>query len=316
MTEQATGPSRSDTQITAIESAEQLVAAREQRGMGKGEVAQRLKLHPRQLDAVERGDWAALPGRAFARGCVRSYGKLLGVDVEPLLRSIGGYAEPEALRPSATLGAPMPRGGGFGFDGEGKGSKLPWALLGVVGVIAVALFFGRDGDVTKVGSWIGGAPATSTTEPATGDAGSAGGPAAGSTPAGALPAGTPLVPPPLVPPSAGTAGPAGAAPAASATPGASSPAVAAPAPPPPPPPPPPIRLTVKQDAWVDVRQADGKSVFMGTVRPSAPLEVKGEAPYTLTIGNANQVALEFEGNPVDLKPLTTAPNNIAKVKLP
>ncbi|MEI7446805.1 MAG: RodZ domain-containing protein, partial [Burkholderiales bacterium] len=91
---------------------------------------------------------------------------------------------------------------------------------------------------------------------------------------------------------------------------------AAPPPPaPPPPPPPPSRLTVKQEAWVDVRQADGKSIFMGLVKPAAPLELKGTAPYALTIGNASAVTLEYEGTEVDLKPSTSMPNNIAKVKL-
>jgi cytoskeleton protein RodZ len=323
VTEQATGPARSDPQITAIETADQLVAAREQRGMGKGEVAQRLKLHPRQLDALERGDWAALPGRAFARGCARSYGRLLGVDVEPLLRSIGGFAEAEALRPTSTLAAPMPRSGGFGFDGEGKGSRWPWALLGVIGVIAVALFFGRDGDVSKVGSWIGGtqAPATADGAGTTPPSGSAADQARTPSP------GTTLVPPPLLMPPAGPGAAASTPAAGAAAPGPGAVPVVPPAPPPPPPPvvvapppppppPPPIRLTVKQDAWVDVRQADGKSIFVGTVRPAAPLELKGEAPFSLTIGNANQVTLEFEGNPVDLKPVTTSPNNIAKVKVP
>jgi len=317
VTEQATGTTRFDPPIAAIETADQLAAAREQRGMGKGEVAQRLKLHPRQLDALERGDWAALPGRAFARGCARSYGRLLGVDVEPLLRSIGGFAESESLKPAATLAAPMPRSGGFGFDGEGKGSKWPWALLGVVGVIAVALFFGRDGDVSKVGSWIGGAD-ESVSAPADG---------AGTAPSGAAvdPAATPGPALTLLPPATAPGAPAGAAPGADA-PGAGTVAVAPPAPvpppppvvvaPPPPPPPPPIRLTVRQDAWVDVRQADGRSIFVGTVRPSAPVDLKGDAPFSLTIGNANQVTLEFEGNPVDLKPVTSSPNNIAKVKLP
>ena len=84
MTDQASGPAQSEPQATAITSADQLAAVREQRGMGKGEVAQRLKLHPKQLDAIERGDWAALPGRAFVRGCIRSYGRLLGVEVELL----------------------------------------------------------------------------------------------------------------------------------------------------------------------------------------------------------------------------------------
>lgn len=308
MTEEATGPAGSDSQIMVIDTAEQLASARERRGMGKGEVAQRLKLHPRQLDAIERGDWEALPGRAFARGCVRSYGRLLGADVEPLLRAIGGHAEPETLRPSASLAAPMPRGGGFGFDGEGKGSRLPWAVLGVVGVIAVALFFGGEGDVAKVGSWISrGSPPTSGEAPAP-SAAAPGGSTVPTQPGGVQPAGAPVLPAPLVVP-----GPV--APGSPAPPVAVAPPAAVP-PPPPPPPPPPIRLTVRQDAWVDVRQADGKSVFMGTIRPTAPVELKGEAPFSLTIGNANQVTLEFEGTPVDLKPLTSSPNNIAKVKLP
>ncbi len=305
MTDQATGSTQSHS--PAVTTAEELAAARERKGMGKGEVAQRLKLHPKQLEALERGDWSALPGRAFVRGCVRSYGRLLEVDVEPLLSTIGGVAEAEALKPTSTLAAPMPRSGGFGFDGEGHRSKLPWALLGVIGVIAVALFFGRDGDVSKVSSWIGGpegTTTTTTTSPATTAAD-------GAAPGAAAP-GTPLVPPPLVPPP-GASGAPGVVPSAAPAPVA---AVPAPAPAPPPPAPPPVRITVKQDAWVDVRQADGKSVFMGTVKPTAPLELKGEAPFSLTIGNASAVTLEFEGKPVDLKAVTSSPNNIAKVKLP
>ncbi len=308
MTDPVSGTNPSDPQNAPVATPEQLAAARERRGLGKGEVAQRLKLHPRQLEALERGDWASLPGRAFVRGCVRSYGRLLGVDVAPLLEAIGGFAEPEELRPSAPLAAPLPRGGGFGFDVEGHRSKLPWAVLGVIGVIAVGLFFGRDGDVSRVSSWIGqgeraaDAPSGTSTGPSESQPGAA-------APGAAVPAGTPLVPPPLVP-------------AAPGAPGAAVPAVvpeppAPPVPPPAPPaPPPPIRITVKQDSWIDVRQADGKSVFMGTVKPGTPLEVKGQAPYTLTIGNASAVTLEYEGTAVDLKGSTVMPNNIAKVKLP
>ncbi len=309
MTEDATGSAAAAPLTTAITSAEELAAARERRGLGRGEVAQRLKLRARQLDALERGDWDALPGRAFVRGCVRSYGRLLEVDVGPLLESIGGVAEADSLRASATLSAPLPRSGGFAFDDAGRGGRWPWAVLGVVGVIAVALFFGRDGDVGKVTSWIGKTepPAASPAPgPATSPAADAGG--TGS-------AGAPLVPPPLVPPP-GAAGPAAAPMAAAAPAVVAAPVVPAVPPPPPAPPPPPIRLTVKQDAWVDVRQSDGRSVFMGTVKPGAPLELKGQAPFALTIGNANQVALEFEGKAVDLQPLTASPNNIARVKLP
>ncbi len=326
MTDPANAPFTSGPQRDAVATADQLAAAREALGMGKGEAAQRLKLHPRQLDAIERGDWASLPGRAFVRGAVRSYGRLLGVDVEPLLQSIGGFAEAEELRPTANLATPMPRSGGFGFDPEGHRSKLPWALLGVAGVIAVGLFFGRDGDVSKVSSWISRteapspAPAAPVAQPASAGTSAAGAPAAGAATVG-VPPGTPLVPPPLVPPpllpatgAASDASTAAAPPAgAPSAPTAVTAPVAAPAAPPPPPP--PIRLTVRQDAWVDIRQADGRAVFTGMVKPSAPLELKGTPPFSLTIGNANQVTLEFEGKPIELKP-TNASSNIAKVKLP
>ncbi len=328
VTDPADGPGPSDPLSTVITSAEQLAAVREKRGLGKGEVAQRLKLHPRQLEAIERGDWAALPGRAFVRGCVRSYGRLLDVDVEPLLQSIGGFAEAEELKPTSTLAAPMPRGGGFGFDGEGKGSRLMWVVLGVAGVIAVGLFFGPDGGVSQSSSWIGGSQPPASVAPAPAPA-----PAAGTD---STVAGMPLVPPPLVPAPGAAAGTAGGAslPAAPGVPAVVPPIIAsppapplalvpappvalAPAPPVPPvAPPPPIRVTVKQDVWVDVRQGDGKSIYMGTVKPGTPLEAKGVAPFSVTIGNASAAVLEFEGKPVDLKPLTSSPNNIAKVKLP
>ncbi len=326
MTEDASAPTPSEQRATAAASAEQLVAARERLGMGKGEVAQRLKLHPRQLDAIERGDWAALPGRAFARGSVRAYGRLLGVDVDPLLASIGGIGELEALKPSASLAAPLPRTGGFGFEAESHRGKLPWAVLGVIGVIAVGLFFGRDGDVSKVTSWIGktdtpvSVPAPA---PAPASVPSTATPAApGSTvvtaPAGEAAPGVPLVPPPLVggavpatagaPAAAGSppAGPPPAAPAAGApTGGAATP-----------PPPPPLRFTVKQDAWIEVRQADGRTAFVGIVKPGVAQDVKADAPFSITVGNASAVTLERDGKPVDLKAATAMPQNIAKLKLP
>jgi cytoskeleton protein RodZ len=190
-------------------------------------------------------------------------------------------------------------------------------------VIAVGLFFGPDGGVSKGSSWIGGSQPAVSGAPAAAPASAAG--------ADRTLTGTPLVPPPLMP-APGAAADGAAPPAAPGVPAVAPPLTAAPpappvalAPPapaalvppaPPAPPAPPIRVTVKQDVWVDVRQGDGKSVYMGMVKPGTPLEAKGEAPFSVTIGNASAAVLEFEGTPVDLKPLTSSPNNIAKVKLP
>jgi cytoskeleton protein RodZ len=77
-----------------------------------------------------------------------------------------------------------------------------------------------------------------------------------------------------------------------------------------------LRFTVRQDAWIEVRQADGRAVFSAVVKPGSPVDIDATQPVSMVIGNANQVSLDFEGKPVDLKAMTVMPNNIAKVKLP
>jgi len=124
---------------------EPLVRAREALGLGASDIAAKLGMATRQIEALERGDWQALPGQAFVRGALRSYGKSVGVDVAPLLAAIGGQVAAPELRSSASLDAAMPKRGtlGFGSSGSGgSGGRLIWIVLGVAAVIAMALYFG------------------------------------------------------------------------------------------------------------------------------------------------------------------------------
>ncbi len=305
--------------VPSVGSPAELAGAREQRGWSQADVAQRLKLRVRQLDALERGDWEALPGRAFIRGTLRAYARLLEVDIDPLLKVVGGFAQAEELRPSASLGTQMPRSGGFGFDGDTRSNRLPWALLGVLGVIALAVFFGRDGEIAKPSQWFGAPPAATPSSaakpPAAGGSSPADSPAdsSGATQATPVPTDASAAPSLLVPgpklvnenPTQGVTGAAGAAPDASAA-SSAEPARS----------PSTLRVTVRQDAWIEVRQADGQTVFSAIVKPGAPVDIDAKKPVSLVIGNANQVSLEFEGKPFDFKSQTVMPNNIAKVKLP
>ena len=333
--------------VPSIGAPGELVGVREQRGWSQADVAQRLKLRVRQLDALERGDWEALPGRAFIRGTLRAYARLLEVDIDPLLKIVGGFAQAEELRPSASLGTQMPRSGGFGFDSDTRSNRLPWALLGVLGVIALAVFFGRDGEMANPSQWFGvppaATPAGSTKPPAAGasslsdspgdsrsdssgvtgattvqtDVGAApalvvpgsklanGDPTQGGAGAGLAQASGSSTSSPVSSVSPGTAG---SSVAASGAPGAASAEPVRP--------PSTLRLTVRQDAWIEIRQADGQTVFSAIVKPGSPVDIDAKKPVSMVIGNANQVSLEFEGKPFDLKPQTVMPNNIAKVKLP
>ncbi len=57
-----------------------LKRARLAQGLDIPEVAQRLRIRPEYLEALEEGDHAKLPGRVYAIGFVRTYSSFLGLD--------------------------------------------------------------------------------------------------------------------------------------------------------------------------------------------------------------------------------------------
>jgi cytoskeletal protein RodZ len=64
-----------------------LKTAREEQGIPEREAADRLNLMPNYVAILERDDYAALRSPAFARGYVKAYGKLLGLDEQQLMSS-------------------------------------------------------------------------------------------------------------------------------------------------------------------------------------------------------------------------------------
>lgn len=70
-----------------------LKAAREAQGLSEREAADRLKLMPNYVGILERDDYQALRSPPFARGYVRSYGRLLGLDEKHLLAVFDEVAE-------------------------------------------------------------------------------------------------------------------------------------------------------------------------------------------------------------------------------
>jgi len=66
----------------------QLKAQREALGLSVEHIADQLKLAPRQVVALEAGDYAALPNMAVTRGFVRAYAKVVRIDATPLVAMI------------------------------------------------------------------------------------------------------------------------------------------------------------------------------------------------------------------------------------
>jgi cytoskeleton protein RodZ len=87
--------------------------AREAAGLSLDQVAQQLKLAPRQVRALEDEDFAQLPGRTFARGFVRNYARLMNLDGDDLLSMLPDAAhapalEAPALHPTGAMIAELP----------------------------------------------------------------------------------------------------------------------------------------------------------------------------------------------------------------
>ena len=70
-------------------------------------VAQQLKLAPRQVRALEEGDFGHLPGRTFVRGFIRNYARLVRLDPEQVLGALpAGAATPALEAPTLQPTAP------------------------------------------------------------------------------------------------------------------------------------------------------------------------------------------------------------------
>ena len=138
-----------------------LVAAREARGMSQIDISQRIKLQIRQVAALEEGSWDLLPGRAFARGALRSYGKLVDADVSPLLDSVG-MADVSAQLP---LGAISTRTGprtSVAIDSGRRARPMLWVIGGLIAVVGLVFYFGagpRRGSAAITGRFGGGGAA-------------------------------------------------------------------------------------------------------------------------------------------------------------
>jgi cytoskeleton protein RodZ len=81
---------------------------RERLGWRLPDVAAQLRIRLPYLEAIERGDLAALPGSAYQTGFVRSYALILGLDPEEILRRFraAGMGPPEKAELSFL--APVP----------------------------------------------------------------------------------------------------------------------------------------------------------------------------------------------------------------
>nr|WP_294867785.1 helix-turn-helix domain-containing protein [uncultured Pseudogulbenkiania sp.] len=256
-----------------------LKAAREAAGLSLGEVADRLKLSLKQLEAIEADRFEALPGAAFVRGFVRNYARFLGLDAAPLMARLEERF-PSSVKEVANLSKEAEAASVVSEPEETSGllGKRAILLVLVVVLAAGAFWFARPGS-----------------EPAKDEAKQDLAPMLTEQPTASAPVEAESV----KDASAAVTAPAPVpAPAAKPAPGVAAAPASAPVSAPPTAGGGTVKLVAKQDAWVSVIDGSGKKLVFETLKAGAAKEVVGQPPFKLTVGNATQVEVSFNGQPV------------------
>ena len=321
-----------------VNPGETLRQARESRSWSLPDVALRLNLTVTSLSNLENGHFEKLPGHTFARGYVRAYAKLLGLDQAALVDQFDQFT---------------------GTDGKGSAVhalgrieepvRLSHNILRIVSLLLLVIlvgggFFwwqdqaslrGRDQsglnmEHVEVESADGTTQIHPLDEPE--EAPVAEAPSSGQTslplntgaPASESPSATPAAP---VTTAAGhSAAQAQTPPPAAATPPATTAQAPVASPNVPSMPttpaeqPAPVMAGAGQvsvqfvaDCWTQVTDGNGKVLVSGLKRKGENLDVSGKPPLTLRLGYARGAQVTYNGQPVDVAPFTSG--ETARLKL-
>lgn len=262
-------------------------------------MARALCLSRASLAALERDDYARLPGGTYIRGYWKSYANLLGISIEA---SVAAQRLPD---PQADIVAP--ESGHQQLSGSVEQSRRRLAVLfGLLSLLFIGSLWQWQSPPETSTPWANGngwrgAPAQAappqtqpeSTPPAFVSSAAWNGDLAPAAVESQLALAEPNFAEELDP-SPATEPPADLA-TATATDNA--------APPEPQPSPPSanqITLAVNHKSWVDIRDDTGERLIYRSVDPGQRLTLAGKPPFKVFIGNASGVAVEYQGKPVQL----------------
>ncbi|WP_172144349.1 MULTISPECIES: RodZ domain-containing protein [Pseudomonas] len=310
-----------------VNPGESLREARESKGWAVDEVAAQLNLTPLRLSQIEAGAFDKLPGNTFARGYVRAYAKLLGMDQSRLVLEFDQFTGSDAV------GSDVHSLGHIEEPVRYSQSILRFVSFALLVVLAGVGFYWwqeqaeRHADESPVTSIeqveVDGADGTTQIHPLDEPEDQAVLAAQGETELSLPPATSeepaePEVDSPAEPAAVAAVEPAAevaqsepatnaAAAAVSPVPAntAAAPAVAAGEG--------MVGVSFVADCWTQVTDASGKVLVSALKRKGESLQLVGKAPLELRLGFARGAQVSYNGQAVDLEPFTTG--ETARIKL-
>jgi cytoskeleton protein RodZ len=270
----------------------QLAQARADLHLAHEEVAAKLHLATRQIQALEQDDYSSLPGATYVRGYLKSYALLLGLSPEPILEA---HTRLTAVPVSPDFRTIAPQKEITSRHHQVR--FVTYFMAAIVIGLAIAWWQGRDvrppnpllaaRDSEPViaapeavpgvdANGETGRPVAALTAPAPADAVATGNkPPVPATPTVAATVNAPVVVPlPTVTVPAPLSKPAG----------------------------PRIKMVLHadQDSWADIRDARQTKLLYDTVPAGRSITLEGVAPVSIFLGNAAGVRLDYNGQDVDI----------------
>lgn len=309
-----------------VNPGESLRKAREDKGWEVAEVASQLNLTPQRLVQIEAGAFEQLPGHTFARGYIRAYAKLLGLDQARLVLEFDQFTGSNAVGSDVqSLGR---------IEEPVRYSQRVLRLVSFVLLLALAAisfywwqeraerFAEEPAEIGIAQVEVEGADGTTQIHPLDEpedqaleaaqtqetselelSAPSADTPTAAESLAAPADAPTeaaaveqPVV---AVEPVPSQAEAAPLAPAPVAQPLAAGEGR--------------VRLSFTADCWTQLTDADGKVLISALKRAGDSLELVGKAPLELRLGFARGAQVSYNGEAIDVSPFTTG--ETARLKL-
>lgn len=303
--------------------------AREAQGLTLDQLANQIKVSPQKLEALEQGLYERLGDSNFTRALAMTVCRTLRIDASEILAGLPAARLHALSQEKPAINAPFRdhRSVPALFD---RGHRLnlrallapkwsaPLALLAAAAVIYALP------DTIEWPTWLGSASGSSAETSLASTEGEASSQPSSIQVAADLPVVTAV-------PEAASAATAIQASDAVTTVTASSPAVPGSAPAseadapvpainPTPLPPAgaaatvsPVRIVLTDNSWLEVVDGSGAKLFSRIAKAGEALELQGQAPFKVRIGNASAVQVSYKGQPVSLTDITR--NNTARVEL-
>ncbi len=282
---------------SAVLLGRELREARERLNETLADVSQSLKLSKKQLEAIESGNYAILPGPAFTRGFIRNYARHLGLDIEKLFARYEILNERVELTPISNAKGDMP----VKAKKPRRKALYIWIVLILAGLAALGWYFdgfstGEPGESS--GTVMPVAPSENRSDSDTNHVLTPGFEVLDPVPplSDASETSEPSQPDinvQSVLPIAATPIADEEVQAITADQDAQSTAMVLPSEP-------SLIFTLSKPCWIKVEDATSAVLHEKLETAGVRLEIKGTPPFRVVIGDPSAVTVEFAGNPIDL----------------